>query len=58
MTKIQASATIDRPVDEVWKFITCVSNGPKWDNIRDGTPLYYEEVEVAASHCPSSVDRS
>lgn len=31
MTKTQASVTINRPVDEVWKFITDVSNGPKWD---------------------------
>lgn len=31
MARIQASVMIDRSVEDVWKFITDVSNGPKWD---------------------------
>jgi uncharacterized protein YndB with AHSA1/START domain len=30
MVKIEASTTVDRPVDEVWKFVTDLSNSPKW----------------------------
>ena len=30
-TKIEASTTIDRPVEEVWKFVTDLSNMPKWN---------------------------
>jgi hypothetical protein len=31
MTKIEASVMIDRPVEEVWKFITDLSLSPKWN---------------------------
>jgi len=31
MTKIEASVAIDRPVVDVWKFVTNPSNYPKWD---------------------------
>jgi len=31
MTKIESSVVIDRSVEDVWKFITDVANGPKWD---------------------------
>jgi len=32
MAKIEASVMIDRPVEEVWKFISDLSNnGPKWN---------------------------
>lgn len=30
MTKIEASVVIDRPVEEVWKFMSDFSNTPKW----------------------------
>ena len=32
MVKIEESVIIDRPVEEVWKFITDLSKFPKWDN--------------------------
>ena len=31
MTKIEASMIIDRPVEEVWRFVTDVSNFSRWD---------------------------
>ena len=31
MAKIEASVIIDRPVEEVWKFVTDWSNVAKWD---------------------------
>jgi uncharacterized protein YndB with AHSA1/START domain len=31
MAKIEASVMIDRPVEETWKFMTDLSNTPKWD---------------------------
>lgn len=31
MTRTEASVTINRSAEDVWKFITDVSNGPKWD---------------------------
>jgi uncharacterized membrane protein len=31
MAKIEASITVERPTDEVWRFITDFPNGPKWD---------------------------
>jgi uncharacterized protein YndB with AHSA1/START domain len=31
MTKIEASVVIDRPVEDVWKFITEISKFPKWN---------------------------
>jgi uncharacterized protein YndB with AHSA1/START domain len=31
MAKIEASVVIDRPVEEVWNFITDLSKTPKWD---------------------------
>jgi len=30
MAKIEASATVDRPVEDVWKFVTDLSSMPKW----------------------------
>ena len=33
MARFETSVTIDRPVEEVWKFITDLSNMPKWSNI-------------------------
>jgi uncharacterized protein YndB with AHSA1/START domain len=30
MTKIEASVVIDRPVEEVWEFMSDFSNTPKW----------------------------
>ena len=32
MAKIVASVMIDRPIEEVWKFITDLSKFPKWDS--------------------------
>jgi uncharacterized protein YndB with AHSA1/START domain len=32
MAKIEASVMIDRPVEDVWKFMTNLSNLPKWDS--------------------------
>jgi len=29
--KIKASAIVERPVEEVWKFMTDLENTPKWD---------------------------
>jgi uncharacterized protein YndB with AHSA1/START domain len=31
MAKFEASVLIDRPVEEVWKFMVDMSNGPKYD---------------------------
>lgn len=31
MVKIRESVLIDRPVEDVWRFITDISNGPEWD---------------------------
>ena len=31
MRRIEQSATINRPVEEVWNFMSHVENGPKWD---------------------------
>ena len=31
MTKIEASVVIDRPVEDVWKFVTYPPNFAKWD---------------------------
>jgi uncharacterized protein YndB with AHSA1/START domain len=31
MAKIEASVMIDRPVEEVWKFVTDLSKLPKWN---------------------------
>ena len=31
MVKIEGSVMIDRPVEEVWKFISDISNLPKWE---------------------------
>jgi uncharacterized protein YndB with AHSA1/START domain len=31
MVKIEASVMIDRPIEEVWKFKTDLSNGPKYN---------------------------
>lgn len=30
MTKVEASTIIDRPVEDVWKFIADLANYPKW----------------------------
>jgi len=32
VTRIEARVVIDRSVDEVWKFVTDLSNLPKWDS--------------------------
>jgi len=31
MTKIEASVLVDRPVEEVWRFVNDFPNAPKWD---------------------------
>jgi uncharacterized protein YndB with AHSA1/START domain len=31
MARTEASAIIDRPIADVWKFMTDISNTPKWD---------------------------
>jgi len=31
MAKIEASTTVDRPVDEVWRFAIDWAKGPQWD---------------------------
>jgi uncharacterized membrane protein len=31
MAKIEASVVIDRPVEDVWKFMSDMSNDPKWN---------------------------
>jgi uncharacterized protein YndB with AHSA1/START domain len=31
MAKEEASTTIDRPIEDVWKFVTDLSNMPKWN---------------------------
>ena len=31
MTKVEASVVIDRPVEDVWKFMSDMSNDPKWN---------------------------
>jgi uncharacterized protein YndB with AHSA1/START domain len=31
MAKIEESVLIDRPIEEVWRFITDISKVPKWD---------------------------
>jgi uncharacterized protein YndB with AHSA1/START domain len=33
MVKFEASAMVDRPVEDVWKFITDYANYPKWDPV-------------------------
>ena len=33
MVKIEASVMIDRPIEEVWKFITDLSKIPTWDTL-------------------------
>lgn len=31
MTKIEASAVINRPMEDIWKFMIDLANTPKWD---------------------------
>jgi uncharacterized membrane protein len=31
VAKIEASATVERPTDEVWRFVIDFPSGPKWD---------------------------
>jgi uncharacterized membrane protein len=31
MVKLEQSIMINRPVEEVWKFMSHWENGPKWD---------------------------
>src|SRR5512137_1452239 len=31
MIKVEGSEVIDRPIEQVWKFLTSVENAPKWD---------------------------
>jgi uncharacterized protein YndB with AHSA1/START domain len=33
MVKVEASVIIDRPIEEVWKFITDLSKYPKWTDV-------------------------
>jgi uncharacterized protein YndB with AHSA1/START domain len=36
MMKVESSAVIDRPVEEVWRFISDLDNAPKWELYDEG----------------------
>jgi len=52
MAKIEASVVIDRPVEDVWKFISDWNNAPKWNTWREARGLLEAKV---TSEGPSGV---